>query len=751
MRWWKKKRTHKFIAGLFFSVLIFQGAVVSTPSVHAQATQSQVRAVDNAIEANTNAAAAASSNPAPDRRENGEGPFGWMLDAITSFFIWVLLQIRNFIFLIIASPAASAFAWSIDPANVSGPTGIFNLPAIYTLWQFIRDFFNLFFILILLFSAFATIFQVDSFNIRNIFKNVILVALLINFSFPITRFLIDATNVPMYYFINDVIGNGAGRGGQTAMNNLLGYSGISSGTMANIGEGSSIVAVLTSIVFAFLFGISLAVLAVMMIIRLIALTLLLIFSPLGFAGALLPGLNKYGQEWWSKFWSYALFGPAAALMLVVSLKFLEASGGLYTSMKTVAGNNTVDPLGATTMASVIFFTFPIILIWTTIGMANKFAIAGSATVVGMGYGASNWTRKQMQKGVVFAGRKVVNNPVTRGVGSGIAQRFNDNKIVKYVKSPSKMEAKIRGAVGTGTAQGELRKLHESQVKKELDELKKNKTSHSEAVEGMKTGSKASQQANAMYLAQNGDVRNAEEFRAGLDAVKDSEEFASEFIKKSQGAIDNIGDLTKAVDILGKTGDSATTSALIDKVNPSALPTNGADYQRLMASPAFVAAQSKLPGELARKMKKEGELKVVLDQEIFKNQSAGRNEQTAKEEAYASVIKNLASDDLAKQSSLIQGTATDSVLKQYFKDMANTQPAVFQKLLASKELKNPDMQVLLRIQEEGGAQARRNASAGASGRNASRSIPNPNLDTSEMTYDGQPPTPPSNQSQGGPQA
>lgn len=601
MSWWSKKKTQTFIAGLFFSVLVFQGAAVSLHSVHAQNAQVQAQ-----VGANTNAA----SQGGGEKKETG-GWYSGIVDGSKWIITWLLAQVRKVIYSVIATPAAAAFVWVVNPANISGPTGVLNYPAVYSLWQFIRDFFNLFFILILLFSAFATIFQVDSFNIRNIFKNVILVALLINFSFPITRFLIDAANVPMYYFINDVIGAGTGQGGTRAMNNLLGHSGVSSGIFATVGENDDLTSLAMAIIFTFLFGVSLAVLSVMMIVRLIALTLLLIFSPLGFAGALLPGLNKYGQEWWSKFWNYALFGPAAALMLVVSLRFLEASSPAFQSMQMAATNVTVTKAGAITVAQIIFYTFPIILIWSTIGMASKFSIAGAATVVSAGYGFSSWTRKKLQKGVVFVGKKTVNNPVTRGVGSGIAQRFNDNKIVKYVKSPSKTEARIRGAVGTGTVKGELDKLHEQQVKKDLDELKKNKTSYSEAQAGMTSGGQASRQANAMYLAQNDDIRNASDFRDGLAAMAGNAEFTSEFVKKSQGAIDNVTDLATALNALGT--DSKTAAAVIDKINPGALAATDAEYTSLLASPALTspASQKQLQG----RMKKEGRISPVIDHEV----------------------------------------------------------------------------------------------------------------------------------------
>ncbi len=415
---WVKQNTKKILTVLFLSTLVFQGSLISIETVWADTWGSEdpgtgipTRGPVNTV-INTQEKAVVPAAPMPGTETKEGSILGGIIDGMKAVVIWILIQIRTVIFLVIMTPAAGMFSWVVDPANISGPTGILNLPAIYVLWQFIRDFFNLFFIFILLFSAFATIFQVDSFNIRNIFKNVLLVALLINFSFPITRFLIDAANVPMYYFINDVIGNGTGRGGLIAMEKLLANSGASVGALANTGANEDLMQVIMTLMFAFLFGISLLVLAVMMVIRLIALTLLLIFSPIGFATSLLPGMNKFGQEWWSKFWSYALFGPAAGLMLVVSIKFLEAisSGDTWQSMLLAATNVTANETQMTTVVQVVFFSIPIILIWTVIGMANKFSMAGAATVTGAGYGVANWTRKKMVGAAVgtarWGGRKV---------------------------------------------------------------------------------------------------------------------------------------------------------------------------------------------------------------------------------------------------------------------------------------------------------------------------------------------------------
>jgi hypothetical protein len=714
-----KKNTKKIIASLFVSVLVLQGALASVGSVQAQ-SQSQVRAVDNQIEANANAAASASQTPVSGEVRTSTCDTFDVGCYFKQVFIWLLLQIRNFIYLIIASPAAAAFVWAVNPANVSGPTGVLNMPAVYQLWQFIRDFFNLFFILILLFSAFATIFQVDSFNIRNIFKNVLLVALLINFSFPITRFLIDATNVPMYYFINDVIGNGTGRGGMIAMNNMLASSGISAGTMQTTGENNDIVPVLMSIVFAFLFGISLAVLSVLMIIRLVALTLLLIFSPIGFAGALLPGFSKYGQEWWSKFWSYALFGPAAGLMLVVSLKFMEASGSLFRSMQMVGTDITPTTGGATTVSQVIFFTIPIMLIWFTIGLANKFSIAGAATVVGMGMWAprkiQEYSKKAMVSTAKFTGRTAVNTtkavanrtPVLRsvpGAYAGVKEAFKgDGKlfgkqiIPKFATGDAAqarkdaIEARRRTTQGfvQGGSQGaadELRKLESERVKKGIKEAQEKGTTPEKHLKTLsdKSASAVEKRVAALSLAQQGEIRTAGQLADSLEAVKGNvDEFNQVLDKAKPEAIGSMGAAEN--DRINKVLNSKVKDETGRDTNVSIFGTRQGDLQQAYNG----------------RLKKENKIEYRIDAEMERAQSAGPVNPM---KVYADNLK-MATKDLAKQSGIIQraaATGSDPNARQYFQEMATNQRDSFEKLLGSDELKSEDRAVLVEIRGSVAAQ------------------------------------------------
>ena len=124
-----------------------------------------------------------------------------------------------------------------------------NNGSVYVAWAMVRDFLNLFFMLALLFSAFSTIFQVEKYHLRKIIILLVVMALLVNFSYPITLFVIDLSNSAMYFFIsliphtNSVVSQSALVAKMTEIGMLS----------KNIMEKADIPALLLSIIFQFIF------------------------------------------------------------------------------------------------------------------------------------------------------------------------------------------------------------------------------------------------------------------------------------------------------------------------------------------------------------------------------------------------------------------------------------------------------------------------------------------------------------------
>jgi len=149
----------------------------------------------------------------------------------------------------------------------------------------VRDLLNMTFILILLFAAFCTIFQVDKWNLKKVWLNILINALLVNFSFPIARFFIDISNVAFYYFVQHLFSQTTGS--VTGSSIMAGFGAASniSKLLAPNGYGTDPIAYqIAIIVVLFIMGMTLLIVAALFVVRLVALTMLVMFSPVGFVG-----------------------------------------------------------------------------------------------------------------------------------------------------------------------------------------------------------------------------------------------------------------------------------------------------------------------------------------------------------------------------------------------------------------------------------------------------------------------------------
>lgn len=110
-----------------------------------------------------------------------------------------------FIFVIIPSAILGLVAQMFNfLASLTLSSDIYNSGFIENIWQVVRDFTNIFFILILLYAAFEIILGLGHGGGKKTIASVILVALLVNFSLFFTKIIIDASNVTALIFYNRI-------------------------------------------------------------------------------------------------------------------------------------------------------------------------------------------------------------------------------------------------------------------------------------------------------------------------------------------------------------------------------------------------------------------------------------------------------------------------------------------------------------------------------------------------------------------
>jgi len=302
-----------------------------------------------------------------------DSPF---LNAI-KFILVGIFNLCSWIFAI----ASTLFSWVIEPANVSGTNGMLNKQAVKDVWIMVRDLLNMTFILVLLFAAFCTIFQVDSWNLKKVWLNILINALLVNFSFPIARLIIDISNVAFYYFVNHlfsvtgtVTGNAifAGFNATTKLSGLL---------MPENYTTYSVAYLVAMIIIVFIMGMTMLVIAGLFVVRLVALTMLVMFSPVGFVGYIFPATHGYADKWWKNLFSYSFFAPIMIFIMAIAVRILEVMG--TENFASFSSNASVNAPAeqANWIAQAAFFVIPVIILWMGMGIAKSFGIAGADTIV----------------------------------------------------------------------------------------------------------------------------------------------------------------------------------------------------------------------------------------------------------------------------------------------------------------------------------------------------------------------------------
>lgn len=268
-------------------------------------------------------------------------PWAFRLDACVQSF----LQMTGNLIL----SAMAAVLWlaglflnlTMDLTLINMSTTMATITGINNAWTAIRDLANMFFIFILLYIAISTILGLASGQTKKLLANVIIAALLINFSMFITKVIVDASNILTFTVYKEIpdIGNSFTGGGQTRlsyglsgtiMNNLKLQS-IYDITAASEGSAGNqwlninasmlpfILATFGGSVFILITAFVFLVTAIMLAIRFVIIIFLLILSPLAFASMILPQLSSYSRKWWETLTGQAIFAPALMIMIWVTL------------------------------------------------------------------------------------------------------------------------------------------------------------------------------------------------------------------------------------------------------------------------------------------------------------------------------------------------------------------------------------------------------------------------------------------------
>lgn len=302
--------------------------------------------------------------------------FGSVQQIIMSTFEVLILPLAAAILALSGIILDTAIQFSLHTAY------IFSLsPAINLGWSIIRDVCNLFFIFLLIYISIGTIIKGGGFETKKLLTHVIVAALLINFSLFATKVVIDVSNIFGNWLYGGItktlaVNTIPGSNGSVSLSSLittrLGILNFWSNATANAADqktttdkltdpSKSFIGVILRLMVVLVATYIFAYCAILFISRSVTLLFLLVFSPIGFMGSVLPKLKEHAKEWKDELINAAVFPISFLLMLYIALQFINSLGVLNIDAlqdKTIS----LSSIGMTISISQYFQYFLIIFI-----------------------------------------------------------------------------------------------------------------------------------------------------------------------------------------------------------------------------------------------------------------------------------------------------------------------------------------------------------------------------------------------------
>ena len=217
-------------------------------------------------------------------------------------------------------------------------------------WAFCRDFSNMFFIVVLLVIAYATMLKKETFGMKQALIPLILMALLINFSQVIAGVIVDISNIFMNFFVQ----NGAADAGfifikqNVFIKDVLGigsdkfwgpFAQVFGKPFAEVAGWAIGVVIkgIVGVIFNIVEFLILIAYALILVLRIVIIWILVILSPLAFICYVLPATKSFWQMWWKNFIQWATVG-------IILLFFLYLAGYLM-AHSTVDLNSGSSEIG----------------------------------------------------------------------------------------------------------------------------------------------------------------------------------------------------------------------------------------------------------------------------------------------------------------------------------------------------------------------------------------------------------------------
>jgi hypothetical protein len=414
-------------------------------------------------------------------------------------------------------------------------------------WEITRNFANLFFALILLIIAIATVLNVgplDNYTAKRMLPNFIFVALFINFSKAIVGFFIDISQIIMISFYNSF--------GSSFKDTILSASNLAqAGSTSNTDKfilDLFAIAIIAILAFVLLWT------ALILAMRIVNLWFVIMFAPLAFMATLVPALKSIGDEWKNKLQEALVVGPT--LMFLLYLGFTTMSNGMSANTATSGGDNLINN------GNLINYVLTVGILFAANSRASKaaeaappilkgaVAVAGTAATFGLGkyVGAGGYGTGTMIKTGIKGGDKLAGGS-TRAVqiASGGKVKLNS----KYEAIKKDMKAKNDAGKGLfGGVRQQFSKEGREEQQKDFELKRAREYAKSKAIDDptKKRYKKVLLASMAEVASEIKDQTNAKELgKQYVKALEDGEVEAAAAIAAKISTLENGWDEAQTVD------------------------------------------------------------------------------------------------------------------------------------------------------------------------------------------------------------
>lgn len=334
------------------------------------------------------------------------------LSNLTNCVLWPLAILTNVMFKFASFAAylvGTLFDYSLE-LSVNSAEFVKKLGVVEITWSFIRDILNMTFIFILLFTAVQILIGNDAkYNARKILTNVVIFAILMNFSLFAAKLMVDGSNIVSLKIYEAMKSSSTDKDSSISLRvmNTVGLTGLynvseiltpetlqAEGTCANNPTSLITVSVLGTI-FLIILILALGLAAVLFLIRLVNIIFLFIRSPLWVWGYVIPGnesMNKISSKWWSEMKHVLLFPIMYLLQILIAIIVFDKLATIQKDGGSLLSLICNPPVGASGLGSsislVAVFVIVIMFLMKAISYGVKHVGDGGSETTGKWAGAA---------------------------------------------------------------------------------------------------------------------------------------------------------------------------------------------------------------------------------------------------------------------------------------------------------------------------------------------------------------------------